>query len=215
MHKPWIALPCLALLAAAAVPAAEQQRMYKCVDAKGKVYYTQLPPAQCLGRETLELNKSGTVIRRNTPPVVLSPEQQRAQEEARRKQLEEEEQAKEERRKNLALLNTYASAKDIDNARLRALREAQAAIADTEKRIRDAQKRRKELESEKEFYLKKPIPVKLRQAITNNEIEIKNQTGLLEVKKKEISTINAKYDEDKRRYLELTSGKAGTAARRK
>jgi len=214
MHKPWIALPCLALLAAAAAPAAEQ-RMYKCVDAKGKVYYTQLPPAQCIGRETLELNKSGTVIRRHTPPVVLSPEEQRAQEEARRKQLEEEEQAKEERRKNLALLNTYASAKDIDNARTRALREAQAAIADTEKRIRDAEKRRKELESEKEFYLKKPIPVKLKRAIANNEIEIRNQSGLLEVKRKEISTINARYDEDKRRYLELTSGKAGTAAQKK
>ena len=27
------------------------QRMYKCVDARGKVYYTQVPPRECLGRE--------------------------------------------------------------------------------------------------------------------------------------------------------------------
>ena len=41
-------------------------------------------------------------------------------------------------------------------------------------------------------------------------------------KKKELGEINAKYDEDKRRYLELTGGKskaaaapAGTAAQKK
>jgi Domain of unknown function (DUF4124) len=213
MHKPSPALLCLCLGLLAAAPAAAQQRMYKCVDAKGKVYYTQVPPAECLGRETLELNKSGTLIRRNKPHSVLSPEQQRAQEEARKKKLEQEDQAKEERRKNLALLNTYPSERDIEDARARALSEAKAAIADTEKHILDAQKRKKDLEKEKEFYLKKPIPAKLRQAIADNEIEIKNQNGLLEVKKKEISTINAKYDEDKRRYLELTSGKAGASAK--
>ncbi len=57
------------------------------------------------------------------------------------------------------------------------------------------------------------MPFKLRQEIANNDIEIKNQIVLLDAKKKEISTINAKYDEDKRRYVELTSGK-GAAKRR-
>jgi hypothetical protein len=36
---------------------------------------------------------------------------------------------------------------------------------------------------------------------------------LLEVKKKELDAINAKYDEDKRRYIELTRGKGGSAAK--
>ena len=65
----------LLLLAAATAPAWAQapQRMYKCVDAKGKVYYTQLPPAECLGRASQELNKSGTVvIKRNE--AALTPE---------------------------------------------------------------------------------------------------------------------------------------------
>jgi hypothetical protein len=52
------------------------------------------------------------------------------------------------------------------------------------------------------------MPLKLKLDISNTEIEIKNQTVLLDAKKKEISTINAKYDEDKRRYVELTSGRA-------
>jgi len=194
---------CLTLLAAA--PATAQERMYKCVDARGKVYYTQVPPPECLGRDTQELNKSGTLIRKN--PAALSPAQVQAREAERKKKIEEEERSKEERRKNLALLNTYSSEKDIDEARARALDEAQAAIEATERSIVGAQKRRQELESEKEFYVKKPMPLKLKTDISNTEIEIKNQTVLLDAKKKEISAINAKYDEDKRRYVELTSGK--------
>jgi hypothetical protein len=197
-------LLCSTLLAVA--PAAAQERMYKCVDARGKVYYTQVPPPECLGRDTQELNKSGTLIRRN--PAAMTPAQEQAREAERRKKLEDEERSREERRKNLALLNTYSSEKDIEEARARSLAETQGAIADTERRIEGAQKRHKELEAEKEFYVKKPMPFKLKQEIANNEIEIKNQIVLLDAKKKEISTINAKYDEDKRRYIELTGAKA-------
>jgi len=194
---------CTTLLAVA--PAAAQQRMYKCVDAKGKVYYTQLPPPECLGRDTQELNKSGTPMRKSQTPAALTPEQQKAREAELKKKLEGDERSKEERRKNTALLNTYSSEKDIDDARERALKEARAAIVDTEKRIADAHKRKKELESEKEFYVKKPMPAKLKQDITNNELEVKNQTELLDSKKKQINVINSKYDSDRRRYLELTS----------
>ncbi len=202
---------CSTLLAVA--PAAAQERMYKCVDAKGKVYYTQVPPPECLGRDTQELNKSGTLIRRNPAAIPLTPAQEQAREAERKKKLEEEERSREERRKNLALLNTYSSERDIEEARTRALAEAQGAIEDTERRIAGAQKRHKELEAEKEFYVKKPMPFKLKQEIANNEIEIENQFALLEAKKKEISTIKAKYDEEKRRYVELTSGKAAAPKR--
>ncbi len=203
MRSQTIVLLCSTLLAVA--PAAAQQRMYKCVDARGKVYYTQVPPPECLGRDTQELDKSGTPMRKSQTPAALTPAQQKAREAELKKKIEAEERAKEERRKNTALLNTYSSEKDIDDARARALKEAELAIAETEKRIVGAQKRRKELESEKEFYVKKPMPLRLKQDIANNEIEIKNQTELLDAKKKEISVINAKYDSDKRRYVELTA----------
>ncbi|HMH18419.1 MAG TPA: DUF4124 domain-containing protein [Burkholderiales bacterium] len=208
----------LLFLCAVIAPALAQvqapQRMYKCVDAQGRTYYTQVPPPECLGRDTQELNKSGTLIRRNAAPLTSAQEQ--AREAERKKKLEDEEKSKEERRKNMALLNTYSSEKDIDDARARALEEAKVAIVDTERVIASAQKRRTELDAEKEFYVKKPMPFKLRQEVANNELEIKTQTELLDAKKKEISTINTKYDEDKRRYVELTgSGKAGTTAQKK
>jgi hypothetical protein len=192
-------------------PALAQQaplplHMYKCKDASGRVYYTQVPPRECLGRDTLELNKSGTAVIKETGRAP-TPAEAKAQEAERKKQAEVAEKEKEERRKNTALLNTYASEKDIEDQRARALKEAQTAIEDTEKHIAGLQKRQKDLEAEKEFYTKKPIPPKVRQEISNNDIEIKNQTVLLESKKSEISQINAKYDEDKRRYVELTTGK--------
>ena len=193
------------LLTLAVAPAAAQQRMYKCTDARGKVYYTQVPPQECLGRETQELNKSGMVTRKHE--AALTPEQRAAREAERKKKLADDEKAKEDRRKNLALLNTYSSVKDIEETRARALKEGEAGIQQTEQSIAGAQKRHEALETEKEFYKKKPLPPKLAQAIRNNEIEIQNQTELLEAKKKQISTINAKYDEDKRRYLELTQSK--------
>ena len=182
------------------------QNMYKCTDARGKVYYTQVPPRECLGRDTQELNKSGTVIRRSERAP--TPAEIQAREADKKKKAADAEKSKEERRRNTALLNTYSSEKDIEDARTRSLEEAQTAISDTEKRIAGAQKRQKELDAEKEFYVKKPMPTKLKQEVANIDIEIKNQTALLDAKKKEIESINAKYDADKRRYVELTAATA-------
>jgi hypothetical protein len=191
--------PMGALLAPASADAAG--RMYKCVDAKGKTYYTEVPPRECQGQSTQELSRQGTVTKQNE---VLSPEQAAAREAEKKKQAEQERVASEERRKNTALLNTYSSEKDIEEARARALKQAQEQILASEKNIAEAEKRRDAFEKEKEFYVKKSLPQKLQTDIQNNEVAIKNQRELLDVKKKEIGTINAKYDDDKRRFIELT-----------
>lgn len=195
----------LALCAATALPmeaGAQAARIYKCTDAKGKIYVTQTPPPECLGRPTDVLNNRGTVVRRDEG--MLTPEQQAKKEADAKKKAEMEAAAKEERRRATALLNTYSSDKDIEEARARALKENEVAIAQTNKKIADAQKRQKELSGEKEFYAKKAPPAKLMQDIQQNEIDLKNQQELLDAKKKQVATINAKYDEDKRRYADLT-----------
>jgi len=184
------------------------QIMYKCRDARGNTYYTQVPPPECLGRKTEELSRSGTVIHLDEPVKPLTPEQKAARAAELRKKQEADEKLKEQRRKDMALLNTYSSEKDIDDARARAVKEAQDAVVETQKRIEAAQQRKKQLDAEKEFYVKKPMPYKLKQDISNIDLEIKNQNGLLDAKKKEIGIINAKYDADKQRYLELTSSQA-------
>jgi len=201
-------LAAIAMLAAA--PANAQQTLYKCKDSKGKTYYTQTPPAECLGKEMDELSRQGRVV--NKREAAMTPEQLAAREAEEKRKREEEDRAKEEKRKNQALLNTYASEKDIEDGRQRALKQAEAATKEIEKRIEDAQKRADKLAAEKEFYAKKPMPKKLQDDIRNNEIDLKGQQDALAAKKKELGEINAKYDEDKRRYLELTGAKPRAAA---
>jgi len=198
------------LLALTAAPACAQAHLYKCKDSKGKTYYTQTPPTECLGKEMDELSKQGTVVKKRE--AALTPEQLAAREAEEKRKKEEELAAKEEKRKNQALLNTYSSEKDIEYSRQRALAQAEQATKEIDKRIGEAQQRAQKLAAEKEFYAKKPIPKKLQDDIKNNEIEIKGQQDMLAAKKKELGDINAKYDEDKRRYLDLTTGAKPKAA---
>lgn len=197
-------------LALAAAPVTAAGKMIKCKDSKGTTYYTQTPPPECLGKEMEELSKQGTVV--NKREALLTPEQQAAREAEERRRKEEETAAKEKKRKDQALLNTYASERDIEDGRQRALKQAEQATKDIEKRIEDAQKRARKLASEKEFYVKKPLPKKLQDDIRNNELDLKLQEEALAGRKKELDEINAKYDEDKRRYLELISVKPRSAA---
>ena len=198
------------VFALAVAPAFAQQAMFKCKDDKGKTYYTQTPPPECLGKEMNELSKQGTVLKKRE--AALTPEQIAAREAEEMRKKEEEALAKEEKRKNQALLNTYSSEKDIEDSRQRALKQAEQAAKDIEKRIAESQQRAQKLAAEKEFYAKKPMPKKLQDDINNNELDLKGQNDTLAAKKKELGEINAKYDEDKRRYLELTSAKPKAAA---
>ena len=194
-----------ALLALAAVPASAQTHLFKCKDAKGNTYYTQTPPIECTGKELDELSKEGTVVKRRGP--ALTPEQQAAREAEEKRKKEEELAAKEERRKNQALLNTYSGVKDIDDSRQRALKQVEQAKKDIQKRIAETQERGKKLAAEKEFYVKKPMPKKLQDDLKSNETDLRVQQDALASKQKELREINAKYDEDKRRYLQLTGAK--------
>jgi hypothetical protein len=56
------------------------------------------------------------------------------------------------------------------------------------------------------------MPRQLRQDVQSNEIALKANTDLLEAKRRETTTINAKYEEDKRRYAELVKTGAATPA---
>jgi len=201
----------LLLCAAALAGPAAAQKLYKYTDANGKVVYTDKMPASAAGKPNEQLNNQGTVTKRNEG--ALTPEQLAAQEAERKRKLDEDMAAKEEKRKNMALLNTYSSEQDIAEARARALKANAEAVDEAQRKVADAQKRQQELAAEAEFFKKKPMPAQLKQDIQVNDAAIVSHTELLDKKKKEIDTINAKYDEDLRRYRALVkSGLASPAA---
>jgi len=192
-----------------AAPAAAQ-KLYKYVDSNGKVVYTDKPPIEATGKASEQLSPQGTVVKRNQAP--LTAEQRAALAEESKRKAEEQIRAKEEKRKNEALLNTYSSEQDIDQARERALKANDATIKDTERKLAEAQKRQQQLKSETDFYQKKPVPAQLKREIQANENELKAHAELIEAKKRETDVIVAKYDEDKRRYLELIKAGAVKAS---
>ncbi|HKC42398.1 MAG TPA: DUF4124 domain-containing protein [Burkholderiales bacterium] len=201
----------LALLLGAACIAtpAIAQKLYKYTDpATGRTIYTDKVPAEQAGKANEQLSGQGMVVKRNE--AAPTAEQIAAREAQRKRKLEEDIAAKEEKRKNQALLNTYPSEKEIDEARERALKANEDAVKDAERKLADAQKRKKALAGESEFYAKRPMPAQLKQDIQLNEVEQKALAELVEKKKQEIDAINARYDEDLRRYREVI--KAGAVA---
>ena len=206
----------LVVLAAVLLPwTAQAQQIVKCVGKDGKTYVGSTLPPQCAGQAVDQMNKQGQVVKRTE--AMLTPEQRAAKEAeervAKEKQAEAERKEKEETRKNKALLSTYGSEKDIEVARGRALTDNEKAVKDTEAKIAQIEKAGVTLKKELEFYTgKKKPPAEVTQKIQNNEIDLKAQQALLAAKKKDVEGINTRYDEDKRRYLELTKGPAATPA---
>ena len=200
--------PKIALLAAtlALLPFAADAQSYRCVGKDGKKYYGQSLPPQCLGQPAEQLNAQGMVIKRIDPQASAAERERKVAEDEERKKREAV--SKEEGRRNRALLATYTSDKDIEQARARALKENEGAIKDIERRIGALKKRQEELKKELDFFQgKNKPPVKLEQDIKNNEFDVKTQQDLLVGKRKDVDSINARYNHDKRRYNELTKGK--------
>jgi hypothetical protein len=189
----------------ATLPLAAAAQSYRCVGKDGKKYYGQNVPMECLGQPVEQLNAQGMVMKRFDAQASAA---QRAAKEAEAEERKKRETAsKEEGRRNRALLATYTSDKDIEQARGRALKENEAAIKDIETRIAALKQRQDELRKELDFYQgKNKPPAKLAQDIKNAEFDLKTQEELMANKKKEVELINARYNDDKKRYNELTKG---------
>jgi len=193
------------IIAIATLSMAAEAQSYRCTGKDGKKYYGQSIPPACLGMPVEQLNSQGMVTKRFDAAASAAEREKKVAEEEERKKRETI--SKEEGRRNRALLATYTSEKDIDEARGRALKDNEAAVKDIERRIAGLKKHQDELKKELDFFqgAKKP-PAKLSDDIRNSEFDIKTQEDLVAVKKKEVALINSRYDDDKKRYGELTKG---------
>jgi hypothetical protein len=204
----WISV---AVLAAAPLLAQAQAYTYRCTSAEGKRYYGSAIPMQCAGRLVEVLNPGGMVVRRIDPAAEEKERAAKAVKEGRRP--EQSIAERDEERRNRALLATYTSVKDIEDARARALSDNAQQAGRFEKRINDLRARRVRYEKELETYKKDgKVSTTVEDNIKNVDLEIAAQEGLLNSKRGEVPGINAKYDEDKKRYAEATT-KAGAAAK--
>ena len=183
----------------------KQDYTYRCTGKDGKRYYGQTIPNACLGQPLELINKQGLVVKRIDPE---GDEKARLAKEAEAEKKRELEAAQRETlRRNRALLATYTSEKDIEDSRSRDLRNHEKGVQEVQNRIAELKKRQAQFRKELALFQdggKGSPPARLKEEITNAEIDLKAQQGLLDAKRKEASSINARYDEDKRRFLEAT-----------
>lgn len=189
----------------AALPPSAAAQSYRCTGADGKKYYGQTIPRPCIGLVVEQLNMQGMVIRRIDPQGSAAEREAKAAEE--KKKRENEIARRVELRHNRALLATYTSVEDIEAARGRALTGNTLAIKDVDEKIERIKAHQQKLAKEMESYQDKTPPPELKRDIKNAEIDLAAQEGLRASKLKDTEAINAKYDEDKNRYIELTQRK--------
>ena len=170
----------------AALPFAAEAQSYRCVGKDGKKYYGQSVPPQCVGLPVEQLNAQGLVIKHIDAQATADERAKKEADEADRKKREAV--SKDVGRRDRALLATYTSDKDVDDARTRALEGNRTQVIEVEAKIAALKKRRSAPNED----------------VKGIDIDLKAQESLLAAKKKETDSINARYDDDKKRYAELT-----------
>ena len=185
---------------------------YRCTGADGKKYYGSAIPMQCAGQRVEVLNSGGLVVKRIDPEkderdrAAKAAAAAAARGEAAPNQTIAE---RDEERRNRALLATYTSVKDIEDARDRALRDNATQAGRFEQRIKELQTRRGRYEKERDAYKKDgKSSTTVEDNIKNVDLEIRAQEELLTSKRSEVGGINNKYDEDKKRYNQAVAAKA-------
>lgn len=175
--------------------------LYKWVDEKGQVQFSDKPPPpQNLQKGSLEqLSKRGIVVKKIDP--LLTPEQQAA--EAKKKELETQEA--EQRRRDNALMKSYTKPEEVDLLRDRALevldgeiksftlqrKTADTHLARVNERIASFEQR------------KKPVPPDLLEEKQRGIEEVQRIDSYLKSKEQEKVAIRTKATEDKKRLIEL------------
>jgi hypothetical protein len=189
-----------------------QVRSYRCTNKEGHRFYGSTVPSQCRGALVEALSAQGTVLFRIEPP--LTPEQRAAKEAEAQKAAAAEEARREaqnaarvQARRAQALLQTYSSEQDIETVRQRAIRDNEAAMAPVRARIAQLKSRQAQLAQEMAKYKNADdAPPKVQEDARAVAYDLSLQEQLLASRQRESAAINAKYDEEKRKYVELTRG---------
>ncbi len=201
----------LTLAAALAGPALAQQKpkpgvfptvVYKCVDDRGKVYYSDKLTPECSQIE--EMNRQGRVVKKHEtlkPGVAPKPAVDGtggARDSAERQ------------RRDRALTATYSSEQEIDVARDRSLTIPLQAVKTAENRLAKLNQQLfdQKTQADRLAGQQKAIPPQLLEEIDAKHKAVSALEAELQQKKNYADSVRARYEADKLRFRELnTAGK--------
>ena len=203
MRREWVIL----LVGLAWLPGFAQAgagKIYKWVDEKGVTHYGQSIPAEYKDQAATEMNRQGVTMRKLDAAAVAA-EQRKAAEERAVKEREDKLRNSEQRRRDLALMNTYTSVREIDEHRDRTLQVPMQTLRGLEPRMRKAQERLESLKSQAAALSKKGKSTEnIELDIADEKAEIDGIKAEMDRGQSQIEAIRVKFDADKKRYLELS-----------
>ena len=181
-------------------------KMYKWVDNNGVTHYGETVPPEYANKDRLELNKEGRVVKSEE---ALTPERRRAKEQEDAKKRDEAKAALEQKRYDTTLINTYSNVKEIDLARNRSLQQIDARIEAINSSIKTANDNLLALQKEADDNVKanRKIPDSLQEDLKDAQARLTKLQHDLEKPKAEKAALDARFDADKARYIELTGKK--------
>lgn len=182
-----------------------QAKLFKWVDDNGTTHYGETIPPEYANKDNVLLNDQGRVTKRNEK---ISEAERRAQEEGAIKKRIAESVAAEQRRKDASLLNTYSSEQEIELARVRNLQQVEARTNSLQvmKKSAEANLKNFQAEAENKSKGKKAIPDSLQQDIMESQGRLDKINKDLAAAQEKSATLNATYNEIKKRFRELTGG---------
>lgn len=183
--------------------------LYRWVDAKGSVHYSDRLPTDAVDRASSELNREGVVVRSVGQAPTADQLKARQAETAQKRELAREKMASE--RRDRALLDSYTSEDDIDLAKARALSTIEGQITSAQAYIAQIDKRRRELEALKPVGAQASVPANVHHELDSIDAELARQAEFIVGKQKEAAAMANRYDADKQRYHELKGAAVATA----
>jgi chromosome segregation ATPase len=186
------------------VPA--EAKLYKWVDDNGITHYGETIPPEYAGKDRVELNKEGRVIKNDE---VMTPERRLAKEQEEEKAREEAKAALEQKRRDKTLINTYSSVEEIDLARSRSMQQVDARINVLNSYIKAANDKLISLQKEFDNDTKanRKIPDSLQEEMQITQARLSQLQQDLEKPNADKAALEARFAADKKRYIELTGKK--------
>jgi len=176
----------------------------KCIDDKGRTqYYDKTPPQECLGKATVEMSDHGVVLKKTGKRIGAKEEAERAKhEDAKKRSIQEK------KRLDTALLATYTDKKEIDLARNRNIEPVELAIKGIEPRLKVSQSRLDvlQLQLAEARKTKSSMLPSINKEVTTAKRKVELLKNQLAKRKIEIKKIKARFESDKKRFIELKQG---------
>lgn len=204
MRVPALLAPAL-LLSLLSAPVLAQ-KLYRWVDAEGKVHYTDALPPEAVDQARDEINSSGVTVNRVERALT---EEERAAKRIADAEAERQANLKAEQDKmDAALMGSYATEADLARAYRerfdlldQSLEAARVGIRSQEKSLEDQLAHAASLERGG-----KPVPATVQSSIAASRKQVEDQREYLRRREAELQNLQAEYDRILQRYRLLKAG---------